>query len=97
MTDQPDTGRLYAGVIPYVSVEGAKAAIAFYKEAFGAIQHGEAVCDERGRVMNASLEINGGMVMIMDRMDEHGSRRMSEPGHPSPRPARSRGGRRRVR
>ena len=97
MTDQPDTGRLYAGVIPYVSVEGAKAAIEFYKAAFGAVLHGEVFCDERDRVMNAVLEVNGGMVMIMDRMDEHGSRRMSEPGHPSPRPARSRGGRRRVR
>ena len=82
MTDQPDNGRLYAGVIPYVSVEGAKTAIEFYKAAFGAVLHGEPFCDAQGRVMNAGLEINGGMVMLMDRMDEHGSRRMSEPGHP---------------
>ena len=82
MTDQPDNGRLYAGVIPYVSVEGAKAAIELYKAAFGAVLHGDLFCDERGRVMNAVLEINAGMVMLMDRMDEHGSRKMSEPGHP---------------
>ena len=82
MTNQTDDQRLHAGVIPYVSIEGAKAAIEFYKAAFGAVLHGEAFCDAQGRVMNAGLEINGGMVMIMDRMEEHASRRMSEPGHP---------------
>lgn len=82
MTHQTDYQRLHAGVIPYVAIEGAMAAIAFYKKAFGAIQHGEAVCDDRGRVMNAGLEINGGMVMIMDHMAEMSSRKMSEPGNP---------------
>ena len=82
MTNQTDDQRLHAGVIPYVSIEGAKSAIEFYKTAFGAVQHGEAVCDDRGRVMNAGLEINGGMVMIMDHMPEMGSRKMSEPGNP---------------
>jgi PhnB protein len=60
------------GVIPYVSIKGADAAIAFYIRAFGAVQHGEAVRHPDGRILNAGLEINGGMMMVMDAFPEHG-------------------------
>jgi PhnB protein len=82
MSEKPDWGRLYNGVIPYVSVEGAAKAVEFYKAAFGAIQHGPATADEAGVVMNVEVEINGGMVMLMDHMPELGGRKASEPGHP---------------
>ena len=60
MTEKPDFTRLMQGVIPYLAIDGAERAAAFYTRAFGAIQHGDAVKDEAGRVMNLTLEINGG-------------------------------------
>lgn len=70
------------GVIPYVSIKGCDAAIAFYVKAFGAIQHGEAARHPDGRVLNASLEVNGGMMMVMDSFPEHGVS-TTEPGNES--------------
>ena len=58
------------GVIPYIPVDRAEEAIAFYIRAFGAVQHGEAVKSPDGRVMNAGLDINGGMLMVMDHFPE---------------------------
>lgn len=68
MTEKPDMARLMQGVIPYLAVDGAEKAVAFYAKAFGAIQHGDAVKDDTGTVMNVGIEINGGMVMLMDLM-----------------------------
>lgn len=73
MTERPDFCRLMQGVIPYLAIDGAEQAIAFYKRAFGAIQHGDAVKDETGVVMNATLEINGGILMLMDTMPNLGT------------------------
>jgi uncharacterized glyoxalase superfamily protein PhnB len=70
MNEKPDFARLMQGVIPYLSIDGAERAAAFYKNAFGAIQHGDAVKDEAGRVMNLTLEINGGILMLMDTFPE---------------------------
>ncbi len=64
----PDFARLMKGVIPYLTIDGVDRAIAFYQTAFGAILHGEAVKDDKGCVMNATLEINGGVLMLMDPM-----------------------------
>jgi PhnB protein len=79
---KPDWGRLYNGVVPYVAVEGAAKAVEFYKRAFGAVQHGPATADDKGVIMNVEIEINGGMVMVMDHMEGMGMRRASERGHP---------------
>lgn len=70
MTERPDPDRLMQGVIPYIPVERAEEAIAFYKRAFGAIQHGDSVKSDDGRILNAGLEINGGMMMVMDHFPE---------------------------
>ena len=70
MNTQPDFSRLMQGVIPYIAVDRAEEAIAFYTRAFGAVQHGELAKTPDGRVMNASLEINGGMLMLMDHFPE---------------------------
>jgi uncharacterized protein YndB with AHSA1/START domain/uncharacterized glyoxalase superfamily protein PhnB len=60
------------GVIPYVVQESADAAIECYVRAFGARMVGEAARDEAGRIMNVALEINGGILMMMDQLPECG-------------------------
>lgn len=62
---------LTKGVVPYLQVEGAAAAVEFYKKAFGAIERSRTPGPD-GRIMNCQLEINGGLLMVMDAMPEHG-------------------------
>ncbi|GAB5374952.1 MAG: hypothetical protein AcusKO_14140 [Acuticoccus sp.] len=64
--------RLMQGVIPYIAVAGADDAIAFYRRAFGAELKGDIHRDQTGRVLNATLEINGGALMVLDHMAELG-------------------------
>ncbi|HSZ52652.1 MAG TPA: glyoxalase/bleomycin resistance/extradiol dioxygenase family protein [Caulobacteraceae bacterium] len=66
----PDT--LTKGVVPYIQVEGAVAAIDFYKRAFGAREISRAANDDGSKIINCQLEINGGLLMVMDAMPEHG-------------------------
>jgi uncharacterized protein YndB with AHSA1/START domain/uncharacterized glyoxalase superfamily protein PhnB len=72
MTEPKNESWLMKGVIPYLGLEEADAAIAFYQRAFGAKVLGEAVRDEAGRIMNVGLEINGGVLMLMHHMPELG-------------------------
>jgi uncharacterized glyoxalase superfamily protein PhnB len=65
--------RIMQGVIPYITVKGADEAVAFYQRAFGAEQIGEHARDDKGRIMNASLVIHGGCLMVMEEMPEHGA------------------------
>lgn len=58
-------------VMPYLTVDNGDAAIKFYEAAFGA------TCDNRmpsedGRVMHASLKVNGGYVMLSDDLMDGG-------------------------
>jgi uncharacterized glyoxalase superfamily protein PhnB len=65
--------RLMQGVIPYLSIDGAQDAIAFYRKAFGALCHGDvALMPGTERVANASLVINGGVMMLSDTFPEMG-------------------------
>jgi PhnB protein len=66
----PDT--LTRGVIPYIQVNGAAEAVEFYKRAFGAREVARSATDDGKKIMNCQLEINGGLVMVMDAMPEHG-------------------------
>lgn len=59
--------RLMQGVIPYIAVASADDAIVFYERAFGAVVRGEITRGPDGRVMNVSLEINGGALMLMTK------------------------------
>jgi PhnB protein len=68
-----DMTRLMQGVIPYLAIEGAQKAIDFYVRAFGAEVLGEPARDESGTLMNASLAINGGVLMVMDTMPNIGA------------------------
>ena len=66
-----NTDAVTRGVIPYIQVEGAARAVEFYKRAFGALERSRTPADN-GRLMNAQLEINGGLIMVMDAMPDHG-------------------------
>lgn len=69
MTDSNE--RLMQGVIPYLAIDGAQDAIAFYRKAFGARMHGDvALMPGTERVANASLVINGGVMMLSDTFPE---------------------------
>jgi PhnB protein len=78
MPGHPDFDRLMQGVIPYLAIEECAKAIAFYEKAFGAITHGVVHKDEQGHVMNATLEINGGILMLMDARPDLGIPEMSK-------------------
>ncbi len=69
---KPNPDTLRRGVIPYIQVVGASEAVALYKQAFGAIEHSRTASDDGKRLMNCQLEINGGTIMVMDAMPEHG-------------------------
>lgn len=63
----------YRSVIPYLIVDGAAAAIEFYKAAFGAVErmrHG----GPAGRVGHAELEIGDSLLMLADEHPEIGAR-----------------------
>jgi PhnB protein len=73
MSDTSRAARLMQGVIPYLTIDGADAAIAFYQKALGAVVFGEIVRGgDSGKVMNASLEINGGIMMLNDHFPDMG-------------------------
>jgi PhnB protein len=60
------------GVLPYIQVEGAAEAVAFYEKAFGATELSRTASADGKRIMNCQLEINGGPMMVMDALPEHG-------------------------
>lgn len=54
-------------ITPYLVVSDAKAAVEFYKKAFGATQDGDAhIMPNTDKIMHVRLLINGGMVMLAD-------------------------------
>jgi PhnB protein len=55
----------YHSVTPYLMVEGAADAIAFYKEAFGATELFR-MPDARGRIMHSEIRIGDSVVMLAD-------------------------------
>ncbi len=72
-TKQPETAPpLNGGVVPYLMLDGAAAAIDFYKRALGAEEIGNRAKMEDGRILNARVDVNSGSVMLMDPMPEHG-------------------------
>jgi PhnB protein len=59
------------GVSPYLTVDGAAKASAFYQEAFGA-EEVSRVGNPDGKFMHIHLYINDGSVMLSDAFPEHG-------------------------
>ena len=60
------------GVIPYLTVDGAAKAAAFYQTAFGAEDMGQMTAEDGKRLMHAQLLINGGSLMLNDPFPEFG-------------------------
>lgn len=61
-----------AGVVPYVNVDGASEASAFYQKAFGAREVARMAGQDGKRLMHCHLEINGGAFMLADVFPEMG-------------------------
>jgi PhnB protein len=61
----------YPGVTPYLSVDGAAAAIEFYKTVFGATERMR-MDMPGGKLGHAEIEIGGGLVMLADEYPEMG-------------------------
>jgi uncharacterized glyoxalase superfamily protein PhnB len=63
---------LPAGVVPYLSFDGASEAAAFYQKAFGAREVTRMPGPDGKRLMHCHLEINGGAFMLSDNFPEMG-------------------------
>lgn len=55
---------------PYITVEGAEAAIDFYQRAFGAELHAKHPSPDGKKIMHAALTLNGGLFMLSDDFPE---------------------------
>ena len=73
MGTEVQSNTVFAGVIPYISVDGAAAASAFYQKAFGARETRRMAAEDGKRLIHVSLEINGGTLMMSDPFPEAGS------------------------
>lgn len=62
----------YSPLAPYLKVKGAKQAMDFYKEAFGAKARMVMEAEDKKRLMHATLLINGGELMLSDEFAEFG-------------------------
>lgn len=70
LMDRPQ--HLPAGVVPYLSFDGASEASAFYQKAFGATEVARMPGQDGKRLMHCHLVINGGAFMIADNFPEMG-------------------------
>jgi uncharacterized glyoxalase superfamily protein PhnB len=61
-----------SGVVPYLTVDGAVKAAAFYQRAFGAEEVARHPTDDKGRTMHIHLYVNGGSVMLSDAYPDYG-------------------------
>jgi len=61
-----------AGVVPYLSFDGASEAAAFYAKAFGAKEIARMPGEDGKRLMHCHLEVNGGALMLSDNFPEYG-------------------------
>jgi PhnB protein len=57
-------------VAPYLVVDGAREAIAFYERALGATLMNSQEAPEGGKLIHAAMAVNGGLVMFSDVFEE---------------------------
>ena len=62
--------RVLPPLSPHIAVSDAAGAIDFYKNAFGATELTRHMGPDGKRIMHASLDINGGLLMINDEFPE---------------------------
>ena len=58
---------------PYISVQGAADAIAFYKKAFGAVENFRLTDPSDGRIGHAEISLGDAVVMISDEYPDFGA------------------------
>jgi predicted enzyme related to lactoylglutathione lyase len=58
--------------LPYLCVADARAAIAWYTDAFGAVVVGDPIVMDDGRIGHAEIEISGGVLYLADEYPELG-------------------------
>jgi PhnB protein len=61
-----------SGLTPYLSIDGARKAIDFYKQAFGAVEREAMPTEEGDRLMHSQVDINGSPLFISDFFPDHG-------------------------
>lgn len=66
-------------VVPYLAMDNATAALAFYQQVFDAKVSDHHMAEDGKRVTHATLLINGGVVMLSDEFPEHTGGRKSNP------------------
>ena len=69
----------YTSVMPYLTVDDGKAAIEFYKRAFGATERSSMPAPD-GRIAHAELLIGDSVIMLSDRFPEFAARTPKELG-----------------
>ncbi len=68
----PQEAEVLGGLTPYLSVDGAVKAAAFYGKAFGAVQVYAYPQDDKGRTMHIHMHLNGSSLMLGDFYPESG-------------------------
>ena len=58
-------------LVPHITVHDAKAAIAFYQKAFGAVEQFRLAMPD-GRILHAQVKIGDSILMLADEFPEHG-------------------------
>ena len=71
-TENPGQAPVLGGLTPYLAVDGASKAAAFYAKAFGGVEIARYPEDDKGRTMHIHLHINGSSLMLSDPFPEHG-------------------------
>lgn len=71
-------------VTPYLTVDGAADAIAYYAKAFGAVERMRLPADDGRRLMHACIGINGGSVFLSDSFPEYGESSVPRTGEVPP-------------
>jgi len=62
----------FTSVTPYLTCEGADKALAFYQEAFGAVEVARMASPE-GKILHAEIRIGNAMIMLSDDFPEFNS------------------------
>jgi uncharacterized glyoxalase superfamily protein PhnB len=70
---RPATAQMPLGVVPYLAIDGASDAAAFYQRAFGAREIARMPAEDGKRLMHCQLEINGGALMLSDNFTDMGA------------------------
>jgi len=66
------SAQVLGGIVPYLELDGASKAAAFYQQAFAACEVFRYPIDDKGRTMHIHLHLNGGSLMLSDPYPEHG-------------------------